>query len=379
MQTQPRDHVRIADGARYAPTSVVKEEDRVVAPGEFQFAAAYLDHGHIYGQAGGLVEAGGTLTRVYDPDRTRLEAFCARFPQAKPADSFEAILADPNVQLVAAAAVPSERADIGIRVMRADKDYFTDKSPFTTLAQLQRARAVAQETRRKYMVYYSERLHNEAAWHAGELIMQGAVGRVLHVLITAPHRLSADSRPSWFFEKEKYGGILTDIGSHQVEQFLTYAGVADASVAFARVANLGHPAYPGLEDFGEFALVADSGAGCYARLDWFTPDGLPVWGDGRTMIVGTDGTMEVRKYTDIARQTPASKIFLSNGTVTTEIDCTGKIGYPYFGLLIRDVMHRTERAMTQDHAFLAAELSMRAQALADRGRDRQAPSIGRTH
>ena len=352
----------IGDGASYAPEGAVEP---VVAPGEFQFAVAFLDHGHIYGQTNGLIEAGATLTQVYDPEGERVRAFQAQYPWAKAVGSFSDLLENERLQLIAAAAIPDQRAGIGARVIRAGKHYFTDKSPFTTLDQLESIRSLVSEYGQRYFVYYSERVHNEAAWHAGDLIAQGAIGRVLHVLNLAPHRLSEETRPDWFFDKARYGGIITDIGSHQVEQFLTYAGCEDASVAYARACNLNHPELPDLEDFGEFALIGDNGASFYSRLDWFTPDGLPVWGDGRTFITGTKGTLELRKYVDPARKTPASIILKTDGNSVEQIDCLGRVGFPYFGRLILDAMQGTETAMSQEHIFKAAELSMHAQAQAD--------------
>ena len=352
----------ISNGASYAPEGQKRE---VVESGEFNFAAAFLDHGHIYGQTNGLIEAGGTLVKVFDSDAERVRVFCERYPGTEVAESFDEILDDDALHLVAAAAVPDQRADIGERVMRAGKDYFTDKSPFTTLGQLDRIRACTQETNRKYFVYYAERLHNEAAWHAGELVREGAVGEVIHILNLAPHRLSADQRPTWFFDKQHYGGIITDIGSHQVEQFLTYAGCQDATVTSAMVRNAGNPEYPGLEDFGEFSLRGDNNASFYSRVDWFTPEGMPVWGDGKTFIMGTTGSIEVRKYIDLGRQAPASLLFLTDGEGVRYIDCLGRIGFPFFGQMILDVLNRTENAMSQAHIFKAAELSMMAQAAAE--------------
>ncbi len=354
--------VQIRNGADYAPTA---EAEKVVEPGDFIFASAFLDHGHIHGQTNGLKDAGATLKWVYDPDPEKIASFLERNPEAKAAESYEQILDDPEIRLVAAAAVPSERAGIGLRALDAGKDYFTDKSPFTTLEQLAASRRKVEETGRKYMVYYSERLHNEGGMAAGRLIAEGAVGRVLQVVNLAPHRLSKSIRPGWFFDKQKYGGILTDIGSHQFEQFLHYTNAGDATINFARVANFNNPDQPGLEDFGEASLTADNGASFYCRLDWFTPDGSASWGDGRTFVVGTEGTMEVRKYMDVARAAPASKIFLVNGTEEREIDCLNNTGFPFFGELILDCLNRTENAMTQEHAFKAAELSMKAQAMAD--------------
>jgi len=365
----------VSDGATYVPESAAKgEPHQVVGPGEFVFAAAHLDHGHIYGQTSGLLSAGGTLTHVYDADPEKVAAFCKAFPQAKQVESFDALLADDQLHLIASAAIPDQRASIGAQVMRAGKDYFTDKSPFTTLDQLSATETVAKETGRRYFVYYAERIHNEAAWHTGEMIGQGAVGEVIQVVNLAPHRLSVDTRPGWFFEKQRYGGIITDIGSHQVEQFLTYSGSSDADVNFAAVRNHAHPETPELEDFGEFSLSGRSLAhrqppSFYSRIDWYTPDGLPVWGDGRTFVLGTNGTLEVRKYIDLARKAPASMVLYTSEQGVEEIDCLDQVGFPFFGQLILDVLNRTERAMSQAHIFKAAEISLRAQALADSTRE----------
>jgi predicted dehydrogenase len=262
-------------GYDYAPKG---KAEPVCRPGDFKFAATALDHGHINGQCNGLIEAGAELRWVFDPDPLKVEAFRKTFPQATVAKSLEQSLEDPEIQLIAAAAVPSERGPLGVQVMRAGKHYFTDKTPFTELGQLAEARRVAAETGKKYMVYYSERLHVECAVFAGDLIERGAIGRVVQVLGLGPHRLSAEARPSWFFEKAKYGGILCDIGSHQIEQFLFYSGASDATVTSARVANYANKDYPELEDFGDASLVADNGATSYFRVDWLTPNGLRTGG-----------------------------------------------------------------------------------------------------
>jgi len=352
-----------ADGMNYAPRG---RPAPVVAPGEFCFAAVALDHGHINGQCNGLIEAGATLRYVYDPDSAKVAAFVKAYPQAKAVASLDEIFADSEIRLVAAAAVPSERGPLGVRVMEAGRDYFTDKTPFTTLEQLALARESAGRTGRKYMVYYSERLHVECAVFAGELIAQGAIGRVINVIGLGPHRLNASSRPAWFFERVKYGGILCDIGSHQIEQFLFYSGARDATVTEAAVANYANPDYPELEDYGHANLVADNGATNYFRVDWHTPAGLRTWGDGRTLILGTTGYIELRKYIDVARDSGGDQLFLVNGEGEKHFSLAGKVGYPFFGQLILDCLNRTEHAMTQAHAFKAAELCLRAQAKARR-------------
>ncbi len=352
-----------SDGMNYAPQGHAKP---VVKPGEFAFAAAYLEHGHIYGQCNGLIEAGAQLRWVYDADPKKVEAFLAKFPQTRVARSFDEILADPAIHLVAAAAVPSERGAIGIRVMKAGKDYFTDKTPFTSLEQLEAARRAVSETKRKYMVYFSERLHVESAMHAGDLVAGGAIGRVVQVIGLGPHRLNKPSRPAWFFERARYGGILCDIGSHQFEQFLHFTGATDATVTQAAIANFANPDQPEFEDFGEASLLGNNGTSNYVRVDWFTPDGLSTWGDGRTVILGTKGYIELRKYVDVARDRAGDNIYLVDDRGEQHLNVAGKVGFRFFGEFILDCLNRTEVAMTQEHAFKAAELCLRAQAAARR-------------
>ncbi|MEK3889199.1 Gfo/Idh/MocA family protein [Bacillus sp. FSL K6-3431] len=346
------------DGMNYAPKGRV---NRVVDEGEFVIAAMSLDHGHIYGMCNGLIEAGATIKWVYDSDPERVKKFIESFPDVQAANSEEEILQDTEVKLVAAAAIPSERGPLGIRVMERGKDYFTDKTPFTRLEQLEAAKEVVKRTGKKYMVYYSERLHVESAVYAGDLIKQGAIGRVLQVSNFAPHLLNAPSRPEWFFQKEKYGGILCDIGSHQIEQFLYFSGNTEAEVVRSQVANYTAKEYPELEDFGDCMIVGNNGATHYFRVDWLTPDGLGVWGDGRTFILGTEGYIEIRKYIDIARDDEGDQVYLSNKEGTYHYSVRGKVGFPFFGELILDCINRTENAMTQAHVFKAAELCLIAQ------------------
>ncbi|MDP0501818.1 MAG: Gfo/Idh/MocA family oxidoreductase [Verrucomicrobiota bacterium JB022] len=350
----------------YAPSG--PQPKPVVSPGECCFAASHFEHGHIYMQIDGLAQAGGTLTKIYEPDDAKAAKVLQHYPDCKRVACFEEILEDPRVRIVTSAAIPDERCDLGLQVLRARKEYLTDKAPFTTLDQLQRAWEAARDTGQRYMCCYSERLLSEAAYHAGELIRQGAIGQVLQVINLAPHNLGAAGRPDWFFQKARYGGILTDIGSHQFEQFLHYTGATDGVVNFARVENFANPAYPELEDFGEASLTLNNGASCYCRLDWFNPAGLRSWGDGRTFALGTKGTLEIRKQLDVGQDHGGEKIYLVDQEREHLIDCQGKVGFPFFGQYILDVLHGTEQAMTQAHSFKAAELSLRAQAAADAGR-----------
>jgi predicted dehydrogenase len=248
--------------------------------------------------------------------------------------------------------------------MRHGKDFMSDKPGMTTLKQLDEVRRTQQQTHRIYSVMYSERFENPATVRAGELVKAGAIGRVIQTIGLGPHRANYKSRPAWFFDRERYGGILCDIASHQFDQFLFFTGSKKAEVVASQVGNVHHPQYPGLDDFGDAMLRGDKGVG-YVRIDWFTPDGLNTWGDTRLTILGTDGFIEVRKNTDLAGREGGNHLFLVDQKETRYIDCK-KEPLPYGKQLVADILNRTETAMTHDHCFLAMELALKAQAQARR-------------
>ncbi|GAB4221692.1 MAG: Gfo/Idh/MocA family oxidoreductase [Spirochaetales bacterium] len=347
-----------SSGMMYAPKGKPKP---VCGKGEFAVGVVGLEHGHIYGMCNGLVEAGAEVVLVYDPDPAKVAAFRKAFPEAQAARSMEEVLEHPRINLIASAAIPADRAGIGMQALAHGKDYFADKPPFTTLAQIDEARKKTVETGKRYAVYYSERLHVESAVFAGNLIAEGAIGRVVQVLGTGPHRISLSQRPEWFFQKEKYGGILVDIGSHQIEQFLFFTGAKDAKVLSSRVANFKFKQYPGLEDFGDATLLADNGATGYFRVDWFTPDGLNSWGDGRTFILGTEGYIELRKYLDVGRSPEGDQVFLVDHKGEHHYSVAGQVGFPFFGELIRDILDGTRKAFDQELFFRATELAIIAE------------------
>jgi len=334
-------------------------------PGRIRFAAIGLNHNHVYGQTEAVIRGGGELVSFYAPEDDLAAAYQKRFPQAKRAREEREILEDQGVKLVVSAAIASERAPLGVRVMRHGKDYMSDKPGITTLEQLAEVRKVQAETKRIYSICYSERLENKATVRAGELVKAGAIGKVIQTIGLGPHRMSAPTRPAWFFERDKYGGILCDIASHQFDQYLFFTGSTKVDVVASQVSNVRHPQYPGLEDFGDVMLRGDKGAG-YIRVDWFTPDGLATWGDGRLTVLGTDGFIEVRKNIDLGGSRPGGNhLFLTDAKETRYVDSKDQ-ALPYGPQLVDDVVNRTETAMPQEHCFRAMELALLAQKQAQR-------------
>jgi predicted dehydrogenase len=334
-------------------------------------AAIGLDHPHVFGMAKAVVAAGAELVAYFPGEAPLAAAFAKLHPDARAAREAREVLEDPRIALVLGAGINSERAPLGIEVMRHGKDFFVDKPGVTELAQLEAVRRVQAETKRMYFVCFSERFESRATLRASELVRAGAIGRVIHTIGMGPHRLNAAQRPPWFFERARYGGILADIASHQMDQFLHFTGSRRARVVASQVANHHHPTWPELEDFGE-ALLEGDGASGYVRVDWFTPDGLPVWGDGRLVLLGTDGTIEVRKYVDPEGRPGGDHLFLVDGRGTRYVDCRA-VELPLGRLLLDDVANRTETAMSQEHCFAACELALRAQAEARRLAGRTPP------
>ena len=328
------------------------------------FGVIGLNHIHIYGQTNLLLRAGAELISFYAQEPDLIAKFAQTYPQVRQARSSQEILEDDTLQLIVSAAIANERAPLGIAAMQHGKDFMSDKPGFTSLAQLVEARRVQAETGRIYSICFSERFENPATVRAGELVQAGAIGQVVQTIGLGPHRINLPSRPDWFFRKAQYGGILTDIASHQVDQFLYFTGSTQAEVVAAQVANYKYPHYPELEDFGDLILRGNGGTG-YIRVDWYTPAGLNTWGDGRLTILGTEGYIELRKYCDLAGRPAGNHLFLVDQTGTTYMDCNG-IDLPYGRQLVNDIMNRTETAMPQAHCFLVSELTLQAQAQAHR-------------
>lgn len=330
----------------------------------FAFGAIGLNHGHIYGQTKVMLDAGCRLKSFHAPEGDLAAAYSKAYPQAARVADERMILEDPEIKLVIGAGILNERAPMAVRAMRHGKDVMLDKPGATTLEQLATLRRAQAETRRILSILYSEHYTQPATVAAGTLVKEGAIGRVLQTIGLGPHKIGNYARPDWFWSREQSGGILCDIGSHQVEQFLFFSGAEKAEIAASHIANFDHPEKPEFEDFGQI-LLTSGGATGFIRVDWFTQDGLSTWGDGRLFILGTEGTIELRKYIDIAGRPGADHLFLVDRKGTRHVDCAAtKIVY---GEQLRDdILNRTETAMKQSHCFYATEIALKAQAQATR-------------
>jgi len=324
-----------------------------------RFSVIGINHNHINSMVDAVIRGGGQLVSLYAKEPDLVAGFTKRYPQVKLASGEKEILEDKSIQLILSSIIPEERAGVGIRTMQHGKDYMSDKPGITSLEQLAEVRKIQKQTGRIYSIMYSERFENKATEKAGDLVKDGAIGKVIQTIGLGPHRMNVKTRPFWYFDYKYSGGIITDIGSHQFDQFLFFTGSTKADIVASEVGNVAHPQYPKFEDFGDVMVRGNNGTG-YIRVDWFTPDGLKSWGDGRLTILGTEGFIEIRKNVDIAGREGGNHLFLVNGKDTEYIDCKN-VDLPYGRRLVDDILNRTETAMTQDHCFLATELALKAQ------------------
>ncbi|MDJ0683837.1 MAG: Gfo/Idh/MocA family oxidoreductase [Alphaproteobacteria bacterium] len=338
-----------------------------------KFAAVGIDHRHIYDQIVHMRAVGGAFAGWWTEGTPgTLDGFLKRFPEAERVVDRRRIMEDPSIDLILIAAVNADRAALAIEAMEHGKDVMVDKPGCTTLDQLASIREMADRTGRIWSVNFSERFQVPAVSKAAELVAQGAIGRVVQTLGLGPHRLNKATRPDWFFQRARYGGVLCDIASHQIDQFLTFTGAEAAEIAMARAENFANPETPELEDFGEISLRAPDASG-YIRVDWHTPDALPTWGDGRLFLLGTEGAIELRKYCELGQSGRSDNLYLVNGARCEYIDARDAT-LPYFENLARDIQDGTETAMSRTHPFAVTELALRAQALADKTRRDAGPS-----
>ncbi|WP_342372035.1 Gfo/Idh/MocA family oxidoreductase [Propioniciclava soli] len=333
-----------------------------------RFAAIGLDHAHIFGQTRGLLAAGAELVGVATRDERSgiAQTFHENAPDV-PTRSEAELLADPDIDVIVTAAIPKDRAEIALAALRVGKDVMTDKPGCTTMAQLEELRATVAETGRIWSVTYSERFEVPAVARAGEIARSGRIGQVVQTLGLGPHREgdrahlgASGGRPDWFYDEANFGGILVDIASHQFDQFLWFTNSTTAEVASSTVANYAHPDDPAFQDFGDVVLRNDHATG-YVRVDWFTPEGLPTWGDGRLFILGTQGYIELRKYVDIAGREGTNHLFVADADGVHHESCDD-LPVTYYRQFLDDVRDRTETACPQEHTFEVMRLALQAQA-----------------
>ncbi len=322
-------------------------------------AVAGADHLHLFSIVDALVRAGAQAV-AHTREGTLVEAYCGWQSDSQEASLAE-LLADDSIDVIVTVAVPAARAAITVAALRAGKAVVSAKPGVTTPAQLAAVTdALVDRRGRAWTVVFTERFENRAVAEAVRLARAGAVGRVVRVAGSGPHSLYADQRPDWFWDPAAGGGILVDLASHQVDQFLAVLGDPDGvEVRAAAIGNVNTPDHPTFQDIGSLTLVAPGAQGEHA-VDFLSPAGLGTWGDARLVVTGTAGTLEVRANIDVAGHEGAEHLIHVDADGARRVDLTGTV-LDWAADLLADLADDGERLMTQAHVLAVSDLTLRAQ------------------
>lgn len=332
--------------------------------GRLRFGVIGVDHVHAFLQSEHLLAAGAEFAGWAGPDSPITAEFSDRFPFVPRMHEVERLLGDPSIDLIVTAAIPDRRAAIAIQALNHRKHVLTDKPGAVTLEQLGQIEAARDEAGLRWVVFFSERHASPATEEALRRVREGAIGDVVNTIGTGPHRLGLTPRPPWFFDRSRSGGILADLASHQIDQFLAFTGAKTATIVRAHRANRATPAHPAFDDVGEI-LLETPGATGYARVDWLTPDGLETWGDVRLFVQGTAGAIEIRKNVDLAGAPGPEHLFVVDADRTERATLADRPS-TFAHALVRDLANGTEDAGTQRHCLEVTRLALEAEARATR-------------
>jgi len=346
-----------------------------------------LEHPHAFGIAFALQGAGADIVSFCSArpdDDLMVSGFGELFPTATKRADIHAILANDAVDVVVPVAIPCDRCHDARVALGAGRHVLADKPIAIDQAQLNSLRAAtaasgetgeSATTKPVFGVWFSERFESRATGRAIELVADGAIGDLVEVIGLGPHRLSAESRPEWFFDASRAGTLLTDLMTHQVDQFLHLATISGHDPASVRVVNAQQHLHHGgtlavagasLAGFTDHASI-DLQAGklsAYLRVDWLSPAGLDTWGDVRLMLTGTAGSIEVRKNIDLASPTPGGDhLLLANGDGVERVDCAD-VALPHATAFLDACRGEPTWFANPDHTFRVLELCLDAARIA---------------
>lgn len=316
-----------------------------------------LEHLHVLELVDELCAAGATVVAHTDGDSLS-SAFAGWQSGSRPTDR-SGVLSDPDVDLVVVAGVPADRADDSVAALESGRPVLSDKPGVTTTDQLERVRAAVDASQRRWWVLFSERFGVPAVRRAVELARSGAIGRVVGVQGSAPHRAAFESRPGWFADPARAGTLLVDLATHQVDQFVALTG-DDVRVVHAAAGNVASPGFPAVHDVAELVLVG-GGARGFHRVDFLEADGFPAWGDVRLVVTGTEGRLEVRTPVTDGVAGPA-ELWITDHESHRRAELPTRPTWAEE--LLADLGDGGERLMPREHPFTVARVVLDAEACA---------------
>src|SRR5690625_333855 len=194
------------------------------------------------------------------------------------------------VDVVVVCGIYSQRADMIVDALASDADVLADKPLCTELEDLDRIQQAAVNSRRVVSTMFEKRAH-PVTLATRKVVDDGELGQIALVAATGPHKLNYATRPEWFFDGEKYGGILADLAVHDIDLVLLFTGIRNGVVS-GHQSNLALPQHPGFSDAGA-AFFTSNNVASTLEAHWMWPAASPFHGHYRMRLTGTRGTAEL--------------------------------------------------------------------------------------
>ncbi|TMV51388.1 Gfo/Idh/MocA family oxidoreductase [Paenibacillus mesophilus] len=255
----------------------------------YRFAIIGCRHGHIQSFIKDMLDKGHTCAGIYDAEDWKLARQYAERFQIPLVERMEELLT-PSVHIVGSSAVNNEKIDLIEACERGGQHILLDKPAVTDRSGLRRLEAVAERGKIQIGLMLPKRFWGLLTALKRE-IEAGAIGGLVHIYVSSPHKLVPTSRDAWHFSKERNGGVLIDLLIHDMDllRWLTGKEIAMTQSVMSKSIL---PEYPDFYDAASVQVVMEDGTSAQLYADWHTPANNKDGRFSRIVITGTEGYAE---------------------------------------------------------------------------------------
>lgn len=178
---------------------------------------------------------GVRVTAVYSRSRERAEEFAARWSIDHAYDDYDALLADPEIDVVYVCTPHTSHFEYSSRALSAGKNVLCEKPLTMNVADAVELQRLA-EANRRFLMEAMWTKFNPNVQRALELIRDGAIGEVRNARVGMGFPVPPEA-PDRFFRPELGGGALFDMGIYTVTVAQLFLGEPDGVTSVGRVNN----------------------------------------------------------------------------------------------------------------------------------------------
>ena len=329
---------------------------------EIKIAMAGLAHGHgIAFLDSALKFDGVSVVGFYDDENPLSAQEASKTFNAPVYNDLDELLQKSGANTLLTAAINSSKADIIVKAVEAGLHIISDKPLVTKMDDLNRITDALEKNKNvKLYLMLSER-YSPVLVTTKNLIDAGEIGQVVNIINMRPHRLRPQGRPAWMFDSKQYGGILNDIGVHDIDIAVWLSGCEVDKILAASVSNKRFNEFDDFDDNGEAMLRLKNGCIVFILESWLTPEKYPHHGEMKFIVHGTKGQITVdpqnKKVTIYSDSKKQHNVKVKNPAETYVSD-----PLKYFS----NIKH--EATVTTQVSIQAQRVALECQLVADRNR-----------